>query len=93
MERLNPWKSGTTLAVVVGINYLICTAIWMTWREPSIDFLNALFHGMDFRKLETSGPFSILSFIYVLVGLMIWTFVIGVIFRLVSNWFRPHVQS
>ena len=80
------------MAVVAGINYLVCTVIWMTWKEPSLDFLNALFHGLDFRKLEAPASFSMSSFIYAWVGMMIWAFVIGVIFALASNRLRPHAE-
>lgn len=32
--------------------------------ERGIDFLNALFHGLDFRKLGAPLPFTALMFVY-----------------------------
>ena len=93
MHRLILWRTGTTLAVVAGINYLVCTLIWMIWREPSLDFLNALFHGLDFRGLETPSSFSLSSFICAWLGLMIWFFVIGVIYVSVRNQLRPRTET
>ena len=81
MVTANPIRSGAALAVSVGIGYAACTLVFWLWPDTAAYFMNALFHGLDFRKLQGgSTPFSFGSFIYVLVVLMVWTFVLGAIY-------------
>lgn len=90
MAKLNPWKFGVVLSLAVGFNYIVCTIIWRVWTEPSIDFLNALFHGLDFHELQTDAPFSTPAVFSALITLMVAVYVLGVIFALVRNWVQPH---
>jgi hypothetical protein len=93
MEKLNPWKFGTVLSLAVGLNYVLCTIVWTIWTEPSMDFLNALFHGLDFRKLQTSAAFSLPSFLYALITFMAAVYVLGVIFALLRNLLQPNEKQ
>ena len=54
--------------------------------------LNALFHGMDFRKIYSIAPFSFTSFLYVLVVLAGWAYVLGAIYAVVRNWLAPEAS-
>jgi hypothetical protein len=67
MATTNIVRTGTALAVTVGIAYIACTLVFWAWPEVAANFMNALFHGLDFRKLQ-SGPamFSFGSFSYAL---------------------------
>lgn len=89
MIQLNPWKFGAVLSVTVSINYVLCTVFVFAFPQLSIDFLNALFHGMDFRKIYAAAPFSPGSFAYTLLVLAVWSYVIGAIYSLARNWLRP----
>ena len=89
MTQLNPWKFGAVIALTVGINYTLCTIVWVSFPGPSLDFLNALFHGLDFRKLQVGGPFSPGSFLNALIVLMASTYVLGAIYALVRTWLKP----
>lgn len=89
MTRLNPWKFGVVLSLTVGIGYALCTIVWVSFTGPAIDFLNTLFHGLDFRKLQMAAAFSFSGFAYVLVIMMVWAYVIGAIFSAVWNALRP----
>lgn len=89
MNPLNPWKFGIVLSLTASINYLLCAAIFFMFPQPSIDFLNTLFHGMDFRKIFGGTPFSPVSFVYVLLVLAAWSYILGVIFAYVRNWLPP----
>lgn len=62
MTKLGPWKIGLVLAITMAVSYTICAMLYALWPARGIEFLNALFHGLDFRKLETSVPFSISTF-------------------------------
>jgi hypothetical protein len=47
--------------------------------------MNALFHGVDFRKIHAATPFAINSFLYVLGVLAVWAYLIGAIYAVVNN--------
>lgn len=81
MVTANPIRAGAALAVSVGIGYAACTLVFWLWPDTAAYFMNALFHGLDFRKLQSgSTPFNFSSFLYALVALMAWTFVLGAIY-------------
>jgi len=94
MEKHNPWTFGAALSLTVGISYVLCTIGWVNFTGPAIDFLNALFHGLDFRKLQmVAAPFSVPGFVYALIVLMVWAYVVGAIFVLVRNWLLPKQEQ
>ena len=86
MKTINPIHTGLALAVSVGIGYTACAFLFWLWPEAAANFMNALFHGLDFRKLQ-SGPtmFNFGAFFYALVVMVIWAFSLGAIFGWVLN--------
>jgi hypothetical protein len=86
MQPLVPWRFGAALALTVVVGYAFCTMLWVAFTDPAIGFLNALFHGLDFRKLAVAGGFSFGTAIYAAVVLAVWAFLIGALFALVRNW-------
>jgi hypothetical protein len=93
MIRLNPWKFGAVLSGTVSINYILCTVLFLSFPQISMDFLNALFHGADFRKLYTGTPFPTGSFVYALFVLAAWAYVLGAVYALTRNWLHPEVDK
>lgn len=88
MTQVNPVSTATALAITVGVGYTLCTFVFWLWPEAAVNFMNALFHGLDFRKLQVrTSPFSFGSFISALVGLIIWAFVVGYIYGWVVSRF------
>lgn len=85
MTRLNPWIFGVVVSITVVVIYAICTLLWFAFPEPSIKFINALFHGMDFRKIYASAAFSFGDFLYVLVVFTVWGYILGVVYATVRN--------
>ena len=85
MSTLNPWKFGTVLSITVLINYALCTIIWYAFTGPSLDFINGLFHGMDFGKIHAATPFSANTFLYVLIVLAAWSYLLGAVYAVVRN--------
>jgi len=79
-------RTGAALAITVGIGYALCTLAFSVWPESAAAFMNGLFHGLDFRRLQ-SGPalFSFGSFLYALLVLTAWAFGLGVLFDLVRG--------
>ncbi len=85
MVKMNPWKTGIALAVTMAVSYIVCAVLYNVWPERGLDFLNALFHGLDFRKLETATPFRISIILYPLTVLVVWGFVVGALFAFIRN--------
>ena len=85
MTKLNPWTFGAVLSITIVISYLLCALFWYSFNGPAIEFMNALFHGVDFRKIYTATPFSPGAFVYVLVVLAVWSFVVGAIYATLRN--------
>ncbi len=87
MERMNPWLTGIALAITLPIGYAVCTVIFVTFPDASVAFLNALFHGLDFRKLQpASGGFSLAGFGTVIVTGALAGLFIGALFGGIRNW-------
>lgn len=83
MVTLNPWRFGAAFALTVVIGYAVCTALWIAFTDPGLGFLNALFHGLDFRRLDTGGGFSLGGAVYAAAVLAVWAFLIGALFAFV----------
>lgn len=81
MTRATPINTGAALAITAGVGYAACAVAFYLFPDSAVNFMNALFHGLDFRKLQT-GPalFSFGSFGYALVLMMAWAFGLGAIF-------------
>jgi hypothetical protein len=89
MTALNPWRFGAVLSITVAISYLLCALFWYSLPGPSMELVNALFHGMDFRKIYSATPFAIGPMLRVLAVLAVWAYLVGVIYAVVRNRFRP----
>jgi large-conductance mechanosensitive channel len=89
LKMSNPTRTGAALAATVAIGYAACTLVFWLWPEAAASFMNTLFHGLDFRKLQ-SGPalFNFGSFVYALVGITIWAFGLGALF----GWLSGRIQ-
>ena len=83
-------RTGLVLALTVGMAYTACALVFGLWPEASAQFMNGLFHGLDFRKLQ-AGPavFGFASFGVSLVGIMLWAFLVGCVFAWFSNRIAP----
>jgi hypothetical protein len=86
MSKLDPWRTGATLAVTVVIGYAICAVIFVALPDASANFMSALFHGLDFRKLQpAAGGFSLAGFGVAAAVMAVWAFVVGATFAVASN--------
>lgn len=85
MATKKPWKSGSTLAVTLAITYTVCALLYALMPERGIDFLNALFHGLDFRKLGTPMPVTLLMFVFPLFVFVVWGFAVGALYAWLHN--------
>lgn len=81
--------TGMALAVTVGIGYMACTLAFRLWPEAAVTFMDSLFHGLDFRKLQAGpAPFDFGGFSFALAGIVIWAFLMGALFGAIVDRLR-----
>ena len=94
MKRNYPFKLGAAFATTVAIGYALCTLAFYLWPESAATFMNALFHGLDFRKLQSGSQlFNFSSFAYGLLVLTGWAFMLGTIFGWLEGIFTTPIHS
>ena len=83
-------STGIALAITVGIGYAACALAFRAAPDAAMTFMNALFHGLDFRKLQ-GGPalFDFGSFFFALFVAVGWAFLFGTVF----GWIVDRLRS
>ncbi len=76
--------TGIALSVTVALFYAVCTVAWLVAPGPFLGFMNSLFHGIDFRPLLSTAPFSWGGFVEALLVMFVWAFLAGTFF----GWLR-----
>ncbi len=85
---LNPWRVGAALSVTIAAGYTICTTLFYAWPDAAMQFMNTLFHGLDFGKLAPAASWSLTAFICAVVIFAIWGFLMGALFACLFNRLR-----
>lgn len=86
MDRIHPARTGAALAITIAIAYALCALVFVAFPDGSVAFLNALFHGLDFRKLQPGpGGFSLAGFGAAVIVMAVYGFLIGALWAWVSN--------
>ena len=85
MSDLNPWRTGAALSLTIAVGYTACAIFFSVWPGAAMAFLNALFHGLDFSKLEPAAPWSFTAFVCTVAILVIWSFAVGALFAWLYN--------
>lgn len=74
VDNLNVKKTSYSLAIVVGIVYIICALLIAIAPAGTVNLFGALFHGIDISKIATTPDFSrtVLGFVEILIlGLIV----------------------
>lgn len=82
-------RTGVALAITVAVFYTLCAMLWLAAPGPFLNFMNGLFHGMDFSLLIRPAPFSWTGFLEALVVMSVWAFLAGSFF----GWLRQRLGS
>lgn len=75
-----PWRTGVALALTMAVSYTVCALLYAQWPQAGIRFLNALFHGLNFSRLEAQAPLTVSTFLMPLLVLSLWGFLVGTLF-------------
>jgi hypothetical protein len=74
-------RSAAAFAITVAVGYTTCTLVFWIWPQAAANFMNGLFHGLDFRRLqEGASLFSFGSFGSALIVMTAWAFALGALF-------------
>lgn len=82
---MKPIQTGVALSVTVALFYSLCTLIEIMWPAQFIGFMNALFHGLDFRPLQAAGASPWRDYFYALIVVALWGFAVGAFFAGLHN--------
>jgi hypothetical protein len=89
MTSRNPARTGAAFAATVAVGYGLCSLVFWAWPDAAANFMNALFHGLDFRKLQSgTALFSFGSFLYAEAILAAWAFGLGALFGWLATRFH-----
>jgi len=73
-------RTGLALAVTVALFYALCTLVWLAAPGPFMNFMNSLFHGLDFTPLLKEPGFTWGGFLGAVAALFAWAFLAGTFF-------------
>lgn len=85
MNRLNPWRVGSAMALTTGSISLVCASAVYLFPEEMIGFVNSWFHGLDLTFLKSDKPWTWADFSYGLFGATLVGFLSGSVFALFYN--------
>lgn len=80
-------RTGVALAITVAAFYTLCALVWLTAPGAFLNFMNGLFHGMDFSTLIRPAPFSWAGFLEALGVMSVWALLAGSLF----GWLRQRL--
>ena len=80
-----PLRTGITLAFTVGLFYFVCILAWTLAPGPFLNFMNSLFHGMDFTSMVRPRPFVWQGYLTALLVLCVWALLAGSFFAWLHN--------
>ena len=80
-------RHGLAFAITIAVGYAACALIFLSFPEASATFMNSLFHGLDFRRLQPAGGgFDFAGFAAAGAVLTGWAFLLGCLFKVVQRW-------
>ena len=85
MDRLNPLRTGSALALTTGSISVLCAPAVFLFPDGMISFVNAWFHGLDLTLIKSNKPWTLDEFAYGLFGATMTGFLSGVVFAFCYN--------
>ena len=82
-------RTGVALAVTVAVFCTLCALVWLAAPGTFLNFMNGLFHGMDFSTLVRPAPFSWSGFLEALIVMSVWALFAGSFF----GWLRQRLGN
>lgn len=80
MDKLNPCRTGSALALTVAVFYITCAAAILFFPEGTFNFFNAWVHGLDLTMLKSDQALAPGKLVYGLFGTTLTGFLSGAVF-------------
>ncbi|MER2165919.1 MULTISPECIES: DUF5676 family membrane protein [Stenotrophomonas] len=88
MNRLNPITTGLSLAITVGLLYLMCALVVAFAPGAFMAALGLVAHSLNLAPLmQQVAPMSLTAVLVGLLVIMAYSFIAGLLFGLVNNAF------
>ncbi|MGQ0430521.1 MAG: DUF5676 family membrane protein [Gammaproteobacteria bacterium] len=59
MDKLNPWRTGSALALTAAVTSVICAAAVYLFPDATVAFVNSWMHGLDLAALRSDKPWTL----------------------------------
>ena len=82
-NKLNVKKTGLTLAIVIGIVYIVCAILIAIAPTATVNVFGALFHGIDISKIAATPTLG--RTILGLVEILALGYIVGWLFAVIYN--------
>lgn len=86
MNSLNPVRTGLSLAITVGLLYVLCALVVAIAPDALSAALGLVAHGLNIAPLIVqAAPVSLRAVLFGLLALMTYSFIAGLLFGVVNN--------
>ena len=85
MNKLDPWRTGSAVALTAAIVSIVCALAVYLFPEGTVDFVNSWTHGLDLTLLRSDRPMTPGSVLSGLFNVSLTGFVIGALFAWARN--------
>lgn len=82
---MKPIQTGLSLSVTIALFYSLCTLIEVLWPAQFIGFMNALFHGLDFRPMQAPAVAPWRDYFFAFVVVALWAFALRAFYAALHN--------
>jgi hypothetical protein len=85
MDKLNPLRTGSALALTAAVISLVCTLAVFLFPDGMVNFVNAWVHGLDLSVLKSNKEWTVGGLAYGLFGVSLTAFLSGMLFAVCYN--------
>jgi hypothetical protein len=85
MDRLNPWRSGSAMALTAAVISVVCVVAVYLFPQGTVDFVNSWMYGQDLTMLRSSRSWTVSGLAYGLVNITLTGFLVGALFACCYN--------
>lgn len=85
MDKLNPLRTGSALALTAAVISLVCTLAVLLFPDGMVNFVNAWVHGLDLSVLKSNKEWTVGGLAYGLFGVSLTAFLSGMLFAVCYN--------
>ncbi|MER8780228.1 DUF5676 family membrane protein [Mesorhizobium sp. M1006] len=85
MDKLSVLSVGIALGVTSALMSMFCALAFAIWPDATLDFFNAIMHGLDLSAVRSTAPISPVRDLYGVLGLGILGPLAGVVYASIYN--------